>query len=102
MALEDSQLLVGLLACHELPVEDVFRQFENVRKPRVTQIAKRARRSSKRTMIRVGRVSGWIRNQAYGILTQVIPESWTHRRLRYEVAHDKEKILRRLSVRTQA
>jgi 2-polyprenyl-6-methoxyphenol hydroxylase-like FAD-dependent oxidoreductase len=102
MALEDSQLLVELLGCHELPVEDVFRQFENVRKPRVTQIAKRARRSSKRTMIRVGRVSGWIRNHAYGILTRVIPESWSLRRLRYEVAHDKEKILRRLAVRTQA
>jgi 2-polyprenyl-6-methoxyphenol hydroxylase-like FAD-dependent oxidoreductase len=101
-ALEDSQLLAELLSCQALPVEDVFRHFEDVRKPRVTQIAKRARLSSSRSMIKVGRVGGWVRNQAYGIMTRVVPESWSNRRLRYEVAHDKEKILRRLSQGSQA
>jgi 2-polyprenyl-6-methoxyphenol hydroxylase-like FAD-dependent oxidoreductase len=101
-ALEDSQLLVELLACQAGPVEDVFRHFEDVRKPRVTQIAAKARVSSRRSMIKVGRVGGWVRNQAYGIMTRVIPESWSNRRLRYEVAHDKEEILRRLAPGSQA
>lgn len=100
MALEDSQLLVELLKHPQLPVEGVFRHFEEVRKPRVTQAARRAHRSSKRTMIKVGRLGGWVRNRAYAVLTRLVPDRWTNRRFRYEVARDKEEILRRLSAGT--
>ena len=98
MALEDSQLLVELLKHHQLPVEQVFRHFEDVRKPRVTKAAQRAHRSSKHTMIKVGWLSGWIRNRAYAALTRVVPDRWTNRRFRYEVGRDKEEILRRFSI----
>jgi 2-polyprenyl-6-methoxyphenol hydroxylase-like FAD-dependent oxidoreductase len=97
MALEDSQLLVELLKYPHLPVEQLFRHFEDVRKPRVTQAARRAHRSSRRTMIKVGRVSGWVRNRAYAVLTRVVPDSWTNRRFRYEVGRDREEILKRLA-----
>ena len=97
MALEDSQLLVELLKYHQLPVEQVFRHFEDVRKPRVTQAAKRAHRSSKLTMVKVSGLRRWVRNRAYAALTKVVPDSWTNRRFRYEVGRDKEEILKRLS-----
>lgn len=98
MAIEDSQLLVELLKYPQLPVEQLFRHFEDVRKPRVTRAAKRARRSSKRTMIKVGKLSGWVRNRAYAALTKLVPDRWSNRRFRYEVGRDKEKILKRLSI----
>jgi 2-polyprenyl-6-methoxyphenol hydroxylase-like FAD-dependent oxidoreductase len=97
MALEDARLLTELLKHPELPVEPLFRHFEDVRKPRVTQAARRAHRSSKLTMVRVGGLSGWLRNRAYGALNRLIPDRWTNRRFRYEVDRDKEEILRRLS-----
>ncbi len=102
MALEDSQLLAELLACQASPVEEVFRHFEDILKPRVTQIATGARVISGRTRIKVGSVGSWLRNQADGIMTRVVPESWSNRRLSYEVAHDKAEILRRLPPGSQA
>lgn len=97
MALEDAQLLVELLKHEELPVEEVFRHFEAVRKPRVTRAARRAHRSSKLTMVRVSGLKQWVRNVAYAALTRVTPDRWTNRKFRYEVARDKEEILKRLS-----
>lgn len=97
MALEDAQLLVELLKHPGLPVEEVFRHFEAVRKPRVTRAAKRAHRSSKLTMVRVGGLRLWVRNVAYAALNRVTPDRWTNRRFRYEVGRDKEEILKRLS-----
>lgn len=98
MALEDAQLLVELLKYPELPVEQVFRHFEDVRKPRVTQAARRAHRSSKLTMVKVSGLRRWVRNGAYAALTKVVPDSWTNRRFRYDVGRDKEEILKRLSI----
>lgn len=96
MALEDAQLLVELLKYPQLPVEEVFRRFEEVRKPRVTQAARRAHRSSRRTMIKVNGLAGWLRNRAYAVLTRVVPDWWTNRRFGYEVGRDKGEILKRL------
>lgn len=97
MALEDAQLMVELLRHSERPVEEVFRHFEEVRKPRVTRAARRAHRSSKLTMVRVSGLRQWVRNIAYAAVTRVIPDRWTNRKFRYEVGRDKEEILRRLS-----
>lgn len=97
MALEDAQLMVELLQRGEFPVENVFKHFEDVRRPRVTHAAKRAHRSSRLTQVKVSGLSRWIRNRAYSVMNGVIPERWTNRRFRYEVGRDKEEILRRLS-----
>lgn len=97
MALEDAQLIVELLKHPGLPVEQVFKHFEEVRKPRVTRAARRAHRSSKLTMVRVSGLRQWVRNIAYAAMTRVIPDRWTNRKFRYEVVRDKEEILRRLS-----
>lgn len=97
MALEDAQLLAELLEHPGLPVEPLFKQFEDVRKPRVTKAARRAHRSSKLTMVKVSGLRRWIRNGAYAALTRVVPDSWTNRRFRYEIGRDKEEILKRLS-----
>ena len=97
MALEDAQLLAELLKNPSLPVEPLFRHFEEVRKPRVTRAARRAHRSSRLTMIRVSGLRRWVRNAAYAAWTRVVPDRWTNRRFRYEVARDREAILKRLS-----
>jgi 2-polyprenyl-6-methoxyphenol hydroxylase-like FAD-dependent oxidoreductase len=98
MALEDAQLVAELLSRSNLPVEPLFRHFEDVRKPRVTAAARQAHRSSRRTMVRVGTLSGWLRNRAYALWTRIVPDAWTTRRFRYEIGRDREEILRRLTI----
>ena len=97
MALEDAQLVVQLLERRDLPPDQVFREFDEVRRPRVTKAAKRAHRSSRLTMVEVGPLVRWFRNRAYGVLNRVMPDSYATRRFQYEVGKDKDEILRRLS-----
>lgn len=97
MALEDAQLAAGLLESPDLPVERAFTEFEAVRKPRVTRVARRAGRSSRLTMVKVRGPIRWLRNAAYAAVTRVIPDAWTNRKFAYEVGPDLAEILRRLS-----
>ncbi len=95
-AIEDSHLLVELLKFRQFPIERVFQEFEIVRKPRVTKMAKRASNSSKLSMIRVGEKAAWFRNNAYGMMSRISSDHSIDWRYSYETRNDIDKILKRL------
>ena len=84
-AMEDAMILTDLLKDYTGDYQDLFRTFEAARKERVHKIAKKARESSRMTMLKVGPVIGWIRNKTFAIVTKVIPESVANWAFTYDV-----------------
>ena len=86
-AMEDAMVLSKFLSRQDLHYSEIFNQLEKIRKPRVSKIAKKARRSSKMTTISLNQTLLWLRNYSFALLTFLTPE----RKLNWSFDYDADE-----------
>jgi 2-polyprenyl-6-methoxyphenol hydroxylase-like FAD-dependent oxidoreductase len=80
MSLEDAQMLSELCVVHNMNFSLIFKDFEQLRKPRVTKIINSARRSSKLSQINLGFLN-YFRNFFFSLLIKLAnrdKENWIY------------------------
>lgn len=88
-SLEDAMLLAELLKQNPDQLTEVFEKFEAIRKPRVEKMVVKGRRSSQKSMIRVGRWGTWFRNIAFAMLTRLTSQRWADWVYNYDPLSDQ-------------
>lgn len=90
MSLEDAEMLFELCSLHKMDFPSVFKDFERLRKQRVTKIINTARKSSRLSQINLGFLN-YFRNLAFSFLIRMSNRATTNWIYSYsveeEVAH---------------
>ncbi|MBX9769064.1 MAG: FAD-dependent monooxygenase [Bdellovibrionales bacterium] len=91
-AMEDGFFLAELLRNKAIPIETIFRKFETARKPRVTKLALKARKSSDRTRVLFGKGGYQLRNFAFKIFSKIMSEERFHWAFHYDVKEEVKNL----------
>jgi 2-polyprenyl-6-methoxyphenol hydroxylase-like FAD-dependent oxidoreductase len=91
-AMEDGFLIANLIGIHKYNYESTFEDFVKLRKERTTKIARKARKSSKRTTIHFNKYIVMLRNITFALLTYLTPEKILNKNLLYDVEEELNKI----------
>lgn len=91
-AMEDGYLIANLIHIHGADYKYAFKDFVKLRKERTSMIAKKARKSSKRTTIKLNKYIIMLRNKAFALLTFLTPEKILNKHLLYDVEVELNKI----------
>lgn len=89
-AMEDAYILVELIRKFGDDFSFAFSELERIRKPRVSKIAKKSRRSSHLSTVRLHPLIEKIRNYLFAILTFLTPE----KRANWIIAYDVRKVVK--------
>lgn len=84
-AMEDAYILAELMKERDADLEYAFRKLENIRRARVTKIARKARKSSKLLTTRFNPFVEKIRNLSFALLTLLTPDSIANKTFKYDV-----------------
>ncbi len=89
LAMEDSCLLAELISHrkHE-PMQETFRLFEQLRRPRVSKLVHNARKSSERLKLEFGPLGCFFRNWAYALMIKITPEKKQNWAFQYDVRNE--------------
>lgn len=85
VSLEDAKLFSKLFKKNQDRYVEVFSRFEAERKLRVDKITAKARKSSLRTMIPMGRFGCWLRNRIFAIAVRLTAQRWNDWVFKYEI-----------------
>lgn len=91
-AMEDGYLIANLIYKYKSDYNSAFENFVKLRKVRTTMIARKARKSSKRTTISLNKYFIILRNRAFAILTYLTPERVLNKFLSYDIEKELSKI----------
>lgn len=88
-SLEDAMLLAELFKQYPDQIHEVFEKFEAARKPRVEKMVAMGRKSSQRSMVRVGRFGYGLRNAIFAVLTRLTSQNWSDWMYCYDPLRDR-------------
>jgi 2-polyprenyl-6-methoxyphenol hydroxylase-like FAD-dependent oxidoreductase len=91
-AMEDGYLIANLIDKFRNDYNSAFENFVRLRKDRTTKIARKARKSSKRTTIQLNKYIIILRNRAFALLTYLTPERLLNKFLSYDIEKELNKI----------
>ncbi|MDG1689726.1 MAG: FAD-dependent monooxygenase [Flavobacteriales bacterium] len=92
IAMEDGFLIAKLIEKYNNDYALAFNNLVKLRKKRTTLIARKARKSSKKTTIKLNKYVVIIRNRTFAILTYLTPEKILNKFLFYDVEKELDKI----------
>lgn len=84
-AMEDAQLLAILIKKDNQNMIRNFQTLEKIRSKRITPVAKKARRSTRLSSMKVNPMLQYIRNKLFGLKLRIVPEIMYNRALTYDV-----------------
>jgi 2-polyprenyl-6-methoxyphenol hydroxylase-like FAD-dependent oxidoreductase len=91
-AMEDGYLIAKLIQKHNTNYELAFENLVKLRKKRTTLIARKARKSSKQTTLKLNKYFVTLRNRAFATLTYLTPEKVLNKYFQYDVSNELKKI----------
>lgn len=91
-AMEDGYLIANLIDKFRNDYNSAFENFVRLRKDRTTKIARKARKSSKRTTVQLNKYIIILRNRAFALLTYLTPERLLNKFLSYDIEKELNKI----------